>query len=158
MATDLTVRERILAQMYKNLDALSDGSSAVFERTSRASLSTENFSGDCAASLLDEGEQVAVYEVGYLQIDMLVTVEFYVRIEEGAVQSTELNRLAGLITKEFLSKINVVEDVTNDSLALNVRMGSLQFDIDGPSDGYVFGARQFIVTYRHDKQDPYTLR
>lgn len=158
MAEEFTVRERILQQLLKNIDATSDGNGEIFERTERAALTTEDFSGNYAAALIDEGEQVAVYEVGYLQIDMVVSVEFMVRMEEGATASTELNRIAGLLTKQFLSNINTTEDVTSAQLSLNVKMGSLQFDIDGPNDGFVAGVRQFIITYRHAKQDPYELR
>lgn len=148
-----TVRERILKQWVRNLSGL-----GIFETITRTPLDMQDFAGDYAASLIDEGETVAVYEVGFMQWDMVISVEFYVRMMEGTDPSSELNRIAGLITKEFLTKINTIEMTTNDYLSLNIKPGTLQFEIDGPTDKYVAGVRQFVITYRHDKQDPYTLR
>lgn len=154
-----TVRERILRQWKANLVALRNQADTadLFDTVERTPLDRSDFSGNYACSLMDEGEEAAVYEVGYLEINMIVTVEFWVRIMEGIDASEELNEIAGLITKEFLSNINTDEDVTSDQLSLNIQQGQLDFDIDGPTDRYVAGARTFVITYRHGKQDPYVL-
>ena len=154
-----TVRERILQQWLINLVALQNQAqdSTLFERVSRSPLDKMDFAGDIACSLIDEGEDVGVYEVGYLQMNMVVSVEFWVRLKEGEEASTVLNEVAGLLCKEFLTKINTVEDATSDQLSLNIKAEALDFDIDGVNDNYVAGVRSFVITYRHNKQDPYIL-
>ena len=154
-----TVRERILQQWHKNLDSLQnqEASSDLFQLVSREPLDRSDFTGAVACALIDEGEDVAVYETGYLQMDMIVSVEFWIRMKRGCVASTELNEVAGLITREFLGKINTDEDVTNEQLSLNIQPQSLDFDIDGVNDTFVAGVRSFRISYRHKKQDPYLL-
>lgn len=154
----LTVRERILAQWRRNLLVLQDDGSDLFEVVERAPLDRSDFAGQVGCGLIDEGESVAVYLVGFIEMDMVVSVEFWIRVMEGIDPSTELNRVAGAVTKEFLMKPNTVEDTTNAELTLDIKQGILQFDIDGPTDQYISGVRQFIISYRTAKQDPYELR
>lgn len=156
---DKTVRERILAQLEKNMSALrGDGGAKIFAKVDRAPLDKSDFSGDYACAVIDEGEGVAVYEVGYLEMDMTVTLEVWARIKQGTQPAAKLNELIGVVTKRFLMDYNTIEDKTNKQLTLNVKQGSLVFDIDGVNDHYVAAYRQFVLTYRTGKQDPYDLR
>lgn len=156
---EFTVRERILQQWQKNLSQLTTlNGDILFESVHRARVNPNSSAGRRFAGLIDMGEAAGVYEVGYIENNMRVAVEIAVRMDVGDNPSKELNNCVGLITREFLSKIETYEEGSGDALSLNIRSVSLEFDVDGDTDKLVMCVAIFEIIYRHHKQDPYDLR
>lgn len=153
-----TVRERIMAQLKRNLEAMTvDDHTVAWNTVTRSPLEQESKVVGNVVGVYDTAETF-IYQTCYLQANLRVLVEFWYNLKRGDVPSVELNRLLGHIKKVILTDVHVQEDETDAQLAQNVSLISSDIDIDAyGARNIVSGMAEFDVTYRHRKDDPFIL-
>ncbi len=111
----LPVRERVLAQLVRKMEAFSedaadDNNGVWFSFVQREELDhTKKFQGS-ALSVLDINE-FYTYQTCYLSCSLRLGIEFWYQVKAGEVASTQLNIVAAEIKKSLLSDCNLIEDV-----------------------------------------------
>lgn len=158
-ATFVLVRERILAQLQKNMENLVDfDGNKVFEVVVRAPLVDAQLNAPTALGIVDLGDFNVEYDVGYITPTMRVAFEFSAILQQGDVAATRLNEILGHVTKYLLQNHFTKEDVTEDELSLDVKYASFEPNISDAFDTYVNGVATYDILYRHAGHDPFDLR
>lgn len=159
MANIKSVRERIMVQVEKNITALKDDSgSRFFDTIHRTPLERQDTLEERAIGINIISDNIAVFETGWLERNMIIGMDMWVRGDLGGYEpETLLNDMSYRVEKTMLEKRKLFEEGSNDQLGLNTQILSAEYDIDGPRDKFVSVYAQFLITYRHEKNDPAKL-
>lgn len=156
--TDVPVKERILRQVKKNLEAFtaSSNNGIAFEFVTREELPEEKIHQGIAVAILDSDESF-VYQTAYLSCTMQVGFDINVRLKKGDVPSERLGAVFAEIKKVLLSDCNLIEDDTAAQLCENILIRDYLPDRAGPNDDVATAFANFDFIYRENKENPYQL-
>lgn len=157
-----SIRERILVQVEKNVDGLRvgfDGYSTNFKLTTREPLTRLKNITTPACSII-EGNSRVIDGVGFITHIMRLQFEVYATrpVSQKTSASAILNVILADLQKVLLTNINTVEEDTSTPLTIDVQLVGDEMDVDGPSSSTVSLLLEADVTFRHNKQDPFTLK
>ena len=158
MTIQVPVKERILRQVKKNLEAFTAGANngIYFQFVTREELVEEKISQGTSIAILDADESY-VYQTAYLSVSMQVGFDIAIKLKKGDVPSEKLGAVFAELKRVLLSDYNLIEDETAAQLCENIQVRDYLPDRAGPNDDVATAFANFDFIYREDKQDPYQL-
>ena len=154
MPEAIPIRERILRQLRTNAATIT-GIGTVRRWDTRAKFTPIHLDAVVAASdeTAEEGPQGTI---GYTDKTLPVVVAVILFQSEASDDDSDWlrNRWQARLEQKLMANPAIIEAVTNQRLAIDTQISL----IDGPdyAEGSLSAAVQVDVTYRHDRNSPYT--
>ncbi len=152
-------RERCLAQLKTNFEAVVAGAPALDPYTFAWSMVSRQELGDWskgksyALTILDQDE-LKREETNQTRVELQVFLEFEAAVPTGSDPSTHANLVLTEIERRIGDDPYLIETATSEQLVLNTRVTGTSLDVGSFTSKRVTGTVTVLISFRHGQRDP----
>jgi hypothetical protein len=150
MTTLPSIREQILVHLmerFKQVVKNIDGHSVTWSSVYRSPIPSSEITRNSVISIIEEGETKRP-RISVMDCDLTISTEFWYKMKLGDVPSMEANRLLSDI------QLTMRSDISCNNLAYNLVEISNSIDIDSMTDRLINGVITWVISYRHNVDNP----